>query len=83
MYLRKAVQHESNDPTMLSHLGDVLAKRGQTDLAATEWEKSLAEWHRALPSEFEADKVAEIEQKLANVKHRVAQQKAPIEDKSR
>ncbi len=31
---------------MLSHLGDVLAKSGREDLAETEWEKSLAEWHR-------------------------------------
>jgi hypothetical protein len=63
-------------------LGDVLAKNGQADLAAMEWEKSLAQWRLALPADFEADKVAEIEQKLSNVKHRVAQQK-PADDKSR
>ena len=81
-YLRKAVQRESTDPTMLSHLGDVLAKNGQADLAVMEWEKSLTQWHLALPADFEADKVAEIEHKLSDVKKRVAQQK-PAEDKSR
>jgi len=74
-YLRKAVDHDSHDPTMLSHLGDVLAKSGHADQAAVEWEKSLAEWHRAVPAEFEADKVAELEQKISSVKRRIAQQK--------
>ena len=74
-YLRKAVDHDSHDPTMLSHLGDVLAKSGHADQAAVEWEKSLAEWHRAVPAEFEEDKVAELEQKISSVKRRIAQQK--------
>ena len=40
-YLRKAVDRDSHDPTMLSHLGDVLAKSGHADQAAVEWwEKS-------------------------------------------
>jgi len=34
------------------------------------------EWHRALPTETEADKVAELEKKIAGLKHRVAQDKA-------
>lgn len=76
-YIRKAIDHESHDPTMLSHLGDVLAKGGRTELAALEWEKSLAEWHRAVPAEFEEDKVAELEQKISSVKRRLAQQKSP------
>ena len=48
-YIRKAVEHDPHDPTMLSHLGDILEKSGHGDQAAAEWEKSLAEWHRALP----------------------------------
>jgi tetratricopeptide (TPR) repeat protein len=77
--LRKAVQHEPHDPTIREHLGDVLARQGHTDLAAAEWEKSLAEWRRSLPAELESDKVAEVEKKLNQVKHRVAQ-KAPSTD---
>ncbi|MGO9842065.1 MAG: tetratricopeptide repeat protein [Candidatus Acidiferrales bacterium] len=71
--LRKAVEHEPRDPTIRLHLGDVLAKQGHMDLAAVEWEKSLNEWHRSLPADLESDKVAEVEKKLNQVKHRVAQ----------
>jgi tetratricopeptide (TPR) repeat protein len=71
--LRKAIERESHDPTIHSHLGDVYSKSGRADLAAAEWEKSLSEWRRALPADLETDKVAEIEKKLAQTKHRVAQ----------
>jgi tetratricopeptide (TPR) repeat protein len=76
-YIRKAIGRDSHDPTMLSHLGDVLAKSGRSEQAATEWEKSVAEWHRVVPAEFEEEKVAELEQKISSVKRRVAQQKSP------
>jgi Flp pilus assembly protein TadD len=71
--LRKALQRESHDATIHSHLGDLYAKTGRTELAAAEWEKSLAEWRRSLPADIESDKIAEIEKRLGQVKHRVAQ----------
>ena len=71
--LRKAVAREPHDPTIRQHLGDILAKQGRIDLAAAEWEKSLNEWHRALPADLESDKIAEVEKKLSQAKHRVAQ----------
>jgi Flp pilus assembly protein TadD len=74
-YIRKAVELDPHDPTMLSHLGDILEKSGHADQAAAEWEKSLAEWHRALPAEFEEDKVAELQQKISAAKRHTAQQK--------
>ena len=77
--LHKAVERESHDPTIRGHLGDVYAKQGKMEQAAAEWEKSLAEWHRALPGDMENDKVAELEKKLGQVKHRVAQ-KSPASD---
>jgi predicted negative regulator of RcsB-dependent stress response len=67
------VSREGHDATIHSHLGDVYAKRGRADLAATEWEKALAEWRRSLPGDLETDKVAELEKKLSQSKHRVAQ----------
>ena len=73
-WLRKAIEHEPHDPTIRLHLGDVLAKQGRLDEATAEWEKSLAEWHRSLPADLESEKVAEVEKKLNQVKHRVAQQ---------
>ena len=71
--LRKAVERERHDATIHSHLGDLYAKMGRGELAAAEWEKSLAEWRRSLPADMEAEKVAELEKKLSQSKHRVAQ----------
>jgi tetratricopeptide (TPR) repeat protein len=79
--LRKAVERESHDPTIREHLGDVLAKQGRMELAVAEWEKSLNEWHRALPADLEEDKVAEVEKKLSQNKHRVAQKTPPADAK--
>ena len=79
--LRKAVERESHDPTIREHLGDVLAKQGRMDLAVAEWEKSINEWHRSLPADLEEDKVAEVEKKLSQNKHRVAQKTPPADAK--
>jgi len=79
--LRKAVQREGHDATIRSHLADVYAKSGRSDLAAIEWEKSLVEWHHSLPADMENDKIAEIERKLSQVKHRVAQKSSPQDAK--
>src|SRR6267142_4840722 len=79
--LRKAVERESHDPTIREHLGDVLAKQGRMELAVVEWEKSLNEWHRSLPADLEEDKVAEVEKKLSQNKHRVAQKTPPADAK--
>jgi tetratricopeptide (TPR) repeat protein len=79
--LRRALERESHDATIHSHLAEVYAKTGRATLAAAEWEKSLAEWKRALPADVENDKIAEIEKKLSQSKHRVAQKSAPTEAK--
>ena len=71
--LRKAVERESRDATIHSHLGDLYAKTGRSDLAAAEWEKSLSEWRRSLPADLEPDKVAELEKKLSHSKRRLAE----------
>jgi Tfp pilus assembly protein PilF len=75
--LRQALEHDSHDPTILSHLGDIYAKMGKESLAEAEWQKSVDEWHRSLPAEFEPAKMAEVEQKISALKHRLAQQKQP------
>jgi len=79
--LQKAVEFEGHDATIRSHLGDVYAKSGRMDLAAVQWEKSLEEWRRSLPADMEADKMAEVEKKLSQVKHRVAQKASPDDAK--
>jgi len=79
--LRKAIERNSHDPTIRDHLGDVYFRSGRVELAAAEWEKALAEWRRSLPTEAEPDKVAELQKKLSNLKHRLAQQKSGGEAK--
>jgi Tfp pilus assembly protein PilF len=79
--LRQAITRESHDPTILSHLGDVYAKMGKDSLAETQWQKSVDEWHRVLPAEFEPAKMAEVEQKISALKRRLAQQKTPSDPK--
>src|SRR5580700_973410 len=79
--LRKAATRESHDPAILSHLGDVYAKMGKDSLAEAQWQKSLNEWHRVLPADFDSGKMAEVEQKISALKRRLAQQKAPADPK--
>ncbi len=76
-YMRKAVEHEGNDPTILSHMGDVYLKLGQTEHAAELFERSLSEWQKASPADYEADKVTEVEARLKTAKKRLAQKSSP------
>jgi tetratricopeptide (TPR) repeat protein len=79
--LHQAVERDGHDPTIHSHLGDVYAKLGRNELAAAEWEKSLSEWRHALPADVENDKIAEVEKKLGQTKHRIAQKSSVQEAK--
>ncbi|HXQ25091.1 MAG TPA: tetratricopeptide repeat protein [Candidatus Acidoferrales bacterium] len=75
--LRKAVDHEGQDPTILSHLASVYLKLGQNERAAELFERSLSEWQKALPADYEPDKVNEVEAQLKNLKRRLAQKSTP------
>jgi tetratricopeptide (TPR) repeat protein len=72
-YLRRAIVLEGDDPTILSHLGSVYLKMGQDEQAATTLEKSLAEWQKALPADYEADKANEVDAQLKAVRKHLAQ----------
>jgi len=76
-YLRKAAGRESHDPTILGHLGDVYLKLGQSERAAELLERSLAEWQKALPADYDADKASDAETKLKGLKRRLAQKSIP------
>lgn len=76
-YLRKAVDRESHDPTILSHLADVYVKMGQTERAAELMERSLSEWQKAVPADYDTDKVNEVDSQLKNLKKRLAQKSSP------
>ncbi|MBZ5693872.1 MAG: tetratricopeptide repeat protein [Acidobacteriia bacterium] len=76
-YLRKAVEREGQDATILTHLGSVYLKLGQNERAAELFERSLSEWQKALPADYEPEKVAELEAQLKNLKRRLAQKSTP------
>jgi tetratricopeptide (TPR) repeat protein len=76
-YLRKAVDHEGSDPTILSHLANVYIKLGDNERAAGLLERSVAQWQKALPADYEPDKASEVETQLRNVKKRLAQKSSP------
>ncbi len=75
--LRKAVSRESHDPTILGHLGDVYLKLGQSERAAELLERSLAEWQKALPADYDAERAGETEAKLKTLRRRLAQKSIP------
>jgi len=76
-FLRKASERQSHDPTILGHLGDVYMKLGQSERAAAYWERALAEWRKAIPAEYEADKVNDVDAQLKNLRLHTAQKSAP------
>ncbi|HEX4002241.1 MAG TPA: tetratricopeptide repeat protein [Candidatus Acidoferrales bacterium] len=80
-YCRKAVDREGHDPTILSHLGAVYVKLGQDERAGEILERSLAEWQKVVPGDYEADKVSEVEAQLRTVKRRLAQKMPAVETK--
>lgn len=71
--LRRAASRTSHDPTVLGHLGDVYMKLGQTERAAELWERAISEWQRALPADYEAEKVNELDAQLKTLKRHMAQ----------
>jgi tetratricopeptide (TPR) repeat protein len=75
--LRKAVDRQSHDPTILGHLGDVYAKLGQQERAASYWERALTEWQKAVPADYEPEKVNELDAQLRTLKRRTAQKTTP------
>jgi len=80
-YLRKAVDREGRDPTILSHLASVYLKLGQNERAAGLFERSLAEWQKVLPADYEPEKANDVEAQLKNLKKRLAQKSTPDSEK--
>lgn len=79
--LRKATDREGHDPTILGHLAEVYLKMGQTDRAARLMERALSEWQKAVPADYEADRVSELDTQLKTLKKRLAQKSSPETDK--
>ena len=63
-YLRKAVERDRPRPHHPRTIWATLCQDGTAERAAALWEKSLVEWQKRLPADFEADKVTNSTQKL-------------------
>lgn len=72
--LSKASQHMGADPTVQEHLGDLYQKTGRLKLAATHWERALAEWNRTVAPEVDQEEQAKVQKKLESAKVRLAQE---------
>jgi tetratricopeptide (TPR) repeat protein len=72
-YLRKAVDHDRHDPTILGHLGSTYLKLGQSERAAEILERALSEWQKAVPADYDPEKVSELDAQLKSLKKRLAQ----------
>ena len=80
-FLLQAIERLSHDPTIHSHLGDVYYQTGRLHLAEQAWERAREEWQRTSPTEFDPEAMAQLEEKLKQLKLRLAQetQKKPKE----
>lgn len=72
--LTKATQHMGDDPTVQEHLGDLYQKTGHLRLAATHWERALAEWNKTISAEVDTDDVAKIQKKLETARVKLAKE---------
>jgi len=66
--IRKANERNSGDPTIHDHLGEVYEKTGKLKLAVAQWERSLTEYGRSLPSDADPEDVAKVQHKLDNAR---------------
>ena len=71
--LERAVGRTAHDPTVREHLGDVYAKLGRPAQALAEWTKAQDFWREAVPADYEPDRVAELNKKVSQLKHEMAQ----------
>jgi tetratricopeptide (TPR) repeat protein len=72
--LTKASQHMGADPTVQEHLGDLYQKTGRLKLAATHWERALAEWNKTVAPEIDQEEQAKVQKKLESARVRLAQE---------
>ena len=75
--LLKASQHVMGaDPTVQEHLGDLYQKTGRLKLAASHWERAVAEWNKTVNPEVDQDALAKVQRKLESAKVRLAKEQA-------
>jgi tetratricopeptide (TPR) repeat protein len=73
--LLKASQHVMGaDPTVQEHLGDLYQKTGRLKLAASHWERAVAEWSRTVAPEVDQEALSKVQKKLESAKVRLAKE---------
>ncbi len=73
-YLLEAIKRLSRDATIHDHLGDVYYRTGRLDQAEKAWERARQEWQRTPAHDVDSDALARLEDKLTQLKHRLAQE---------
>ena len=76
--LRQAVMRDQTDPTVHMHLGDLYEKTGRIRLAAAQWQLSLTEFAKAVPSDVEPGDVAKLQKKLESARVKIAKEESII-----
>ena len=76
--LRQAVARDQTDPTVRMHLGDLYEKTGRIRLAAAQWQLSLQEFAKSLPSDIEPGDVAKVQKKLESARVKIAKEESII-----
>jgi tetratricopeptide (TPR) repeat protein len=75
--LVKASQHQMGaDPTVQEHLGDLYQKTGHLRLAATHWERAVAEWNKTVTPDVDQEELARVQKKLESAKVKLAKEQA-------
>lgn len=75
--LIKAAQRAMGaDPTVQEHLGDLYQKTGRLKLAASHWERAVAEWNKTVAAEVDQDALAKVQKKLESAKVRLAKEQS-------
>jgi len=75
--LEKAVARTAHDPTVREHLGEVYYKLGRPTQALAEWTKAQAYWRDVIPADYQADQAGELDKKVSQLKHEMAQTGVP------
>lgn len=72
--LRKAVERDSNDPTVHDHLGEVYEKTGRLKQAAEQWEESLKQFAVTVPADTDPGDMAKVQKQLDSARIRLAKE---------
>lgn len=72
--LLRAIQ-QMPDPTVHDHLGDVYAKMGRIRDAITQWQASMAEFHKQSPGDLDTDEMSKVNRKLDEAQAKLAKEK--------